>query len=46
MKRLTANKTKMILLCREYGLDPKNALFTKASRTWWLMSKAAVGKLP
>ena len=36
MKRLTANKTKMILLCREYGLDPKNALFTKASRTWWL----------
>ena len=36
MKRLTANKTKMIRLCREYGLDPKNALFTKASRTWWL----------
>lgn len=36
MKRLTANKTKMILLCREYGLDLKNALFTKASRTWWL----------
>ena len=36
MKRLTANKTKMILLCREYGMAPKNALFTKASRTWWL----------
>lgn len=38
MKRLTANKTKMILLCREYGLDPKNALFTKACspQTWWL----------
>ena len=38
MKRLTANKTKMIRLCREYGLDPKNALFTKACspQTWWL----------
>ena len=36
MKRLTANKTKMIRLCREYGMAPKNALFTKASRTWWL----------
>ena len=36
MKRLTANKTKMLRICREYGLDPKNALFTKASRTWWL----------
>lgn len=38
MKRLTANKTKMIRLCREYGLAPKDALFTKVyrSRTWWL----------
>ena len=36
MKRLTANKTKMLRLCREYGMAPKNALFTKASRTWWL----------
>ena len=36
MKRLTANKTKMIRICREYGMAPKNALFTKASRTWWL----------
>lgn len=38
MKRLTANKTKMIRICREYGLDPKNALFTKACspQTWWL----------
>lgn len=36
MKRLTANKTKMFRLCREYGMAPKNALFTKASRTWWL----------
>ena len=38
MKRLTANKTKMIRLCREYGMAPKNALFTKVyrSQTWWL----------
>ena len=36
MKRLTANKAKMLRLCREYGMAPKNALFTKASRTWWL----------
>lgn len=38
VKRLTANKTKMIRICREYGLDPKNALFTKVyrSRAWRL----------
>ena len=38
MKRLTANKAKMLRLCREYGMAPKNALFTKVyrSQTWWL----------
>ena len=38
MKRLTANKTKMLRLCREYGMAPKNALFTKACspQTWAL----------
>ena len=35
MKRLTANKTKMTRLCREYGLDPKKAICTKASSGTW-----------
>ena len=38
MKNLIANKTKMIRLCREYGLEPKKAKCTKAyrNRSWWL----------
>lgn len=38
MKNLIANKTKMLRLCREYGLEPKKAKCTKAyrNRSWWL----------